>query len=561
MENVANFAPELRTEFKNQYQEQFFAHEVKHHYNLRQPKGDHPTIVYLVVCINGQQVKISTGLKVYPKHWVGNHAKESLILPAVENSNNKILNQQIALYDSRVNEYLSLVNDGQADFDKELFKHYILTGKLMAKKKASAQPIDVAKVLLSYLYKDTSIKDLTKENNERFIKGFGKFLSSYTIYRYEDITQVMIKEYRDWCILNMKGRDGERPKSTSVNHRIECTLSIINKYLVDNGLMTGSQYYDIQIKPLKEDNSDDKIALRDDELTLLYNYRCENEIDEQIRDLFLLECTTGQRIGDIEKVDDLIERKDGRTYINLVQEKSASKVEVDIIFQMALDILDKYNDKLPTFNRKKFNKRIKEIAKEAGIDGEVQTRIEEAGLAGVRTNIKNRWKAISTHTGRRTFVTMLSLRGKTDTEIARYSGHKSLSMVRHYDKSKEGTKVVTMFQELQREHPELILKMIGEDHEHSTGDISLHLRRIEELAVENRELQKEVENSALEQKRAQTIAEINEDAFIRERESNQRWREQRREMEDYGFSREEMDAMERDENDINDIVDFDNSPD
>ena len=66
-----------------------------------------------------------------------------------------------------------------------------------------------------------------------------------------------------------------------------------------------------------------------------------------------MECTTGQRFSDIKKVDKLIERKDGRTYINLVQDKASAKVQVDIIFQMALDILAKYSYNLPTINKKK----------------------------------------------------------------------------------------------------------------------------------------------------------------------------------------------------------------
>lgn len=561
MENVANFTPELRTEFKNRFQEQFFAHEINHHYNLRHPKGDRSTIVYLVACINGEQVKISTGMKVYPKHWLGNHAKESITLPVVENNNNCLLNQRIALYDSRFIEFMCLVNDGLSDIDKESFKHYILTGKQMAKKKAPAQPIDVAKVLQSYLDRDTSIKGSTKNNYERFIRSFGEFLSAYTILSYTDITQQTIREFRDWCIENTVGRNGERASGKSINHKLDCTLKCMKRYLVGNGLMTGSQFADIQIEPLKEENIDDEIALRDDELIKLYTFSCENKIDEEIRDLFLLECTTGQRFSDIEKLDDLVEQKDGRTYFNLIQNKGGSKVEVDVIFQMALDILVKYQYKLPTHNKKLFNKRIKEIAKAAGITGDVQMRYHEAGKAGVQQLVKQRWEVVSSHTGRRTFVTLLSLRGMTETEIARYSGHKSLSMVRLYDKSKDGTKEQTMFRELQREHPELLLKMIGKSPAPPTGDVSLLLKRIEELAVEKNELQKEVNSSVIERKRAEAVAEINEQAFLIERENYQRWRELRREAEDFGFSREEIDAMEREENSINDIVDFDNSPD
>lgn len=463
------FVFKKRTEIKNNFDEQIFANELRHHYNLRQPKGRKPTMVFLVVRINNQQVKISTGMKVYPMHWNINRAKECSGLPFLENNNNRLLNERLSLLDIRFDEYKRLVNEGIVSIDKEIFKEYIQTGTIMAKKQTK-EKIDVARVLLSYLDKDTSIKDGTKDNYTRFIKSFGEFLSSQSIHGYEDITMALMKGFQQWCIENTKGRNGGRATGESVNKKVECTLKCIKRYLVGNGLISGSQFADIQIEPLKEVAIDDEIALRDDELTLLYKYQCENKRDEEIRDLFLLECTTGQRFSDVEKVADFVEHKDGRTYFNLIQDKGGAKVQVDIIFQMAIDILEKYAYKLPTYNKKIFNKRIKEIAKSAGIVGHELIRYHEADIAGVSTQTKERYKCISSHTGRRTFTTLLSLRGMNETEIARYTGHATLTMVRRYDKSKEGTKVKEMFERLKKEHPEQILQMVGDNCKKVEGD-------------------------------------------------------------------------------------------
>ena len=53
----------LSTDFKHQ----IFYKEIKAHYNLRNPKSNKPTVVYLVTYINKKQTRISTGYKVYPK--------------------------------------------------------------------------------------------------------------------------------------------------------------------------------------------------------------------------------------------------------------------------------------------------------------------------------------------------------------------------------------------------------------------------------------------------------------------------------------------------------------
>ena len=57
-----------------------------------------------------------------------------------------------------------------------------------------------------------------------------------------------------------------------------------------------------------------------------------------------------------------------------------------------------------------------------------------------------------------------------ETEIARYTGHATLTMVRRYDKSKEGTKVKEMFERLKKEHPEQILQMVGDNCKKVEGD-------------------------------------------------------------------------------------------
>lgn len=522
MENNATFAVEkehgLTTPFKNADKphdlrtvpnhttetadnKQFFISEVQHHYNLRTPKGVRPTTVFFIVTVNGKQVKHSTGLRIYPRQWNSeqNRANVGCTIPLLEQRNNRLLNEKISLLDSRFSDFKRYVNDGVLPFNKETLKNYLSTGNIdMAKKKQVTEktPLDVATVLLSYLHKDLSVRDSTKGNYERFIKKFGGYMKTQTIYDYNDISLDIMKGFQKWLVETVKGREGERASGQSINKIVDCVIKFLKKYLVNEGLMTGSQWYNIQIEPLKEVNIDDEIALRDDELTLLYNYKCHDKRDEEIKDLFLLECTTGQRFSDTEKVDDLIEIKDGRTYINLVQDKGGAKVEVDIYFSMALDILKKYGYKLPTYNRKIFNKRIKEIAKDAGITGVELLRSQQAEIAGIKTTEKQRYDCISSHTGRRTFITLLSLRGMSVTDIKKYSGHQSDAMVYRYDKSKNGTKLKTQFERLRKERPELILKSVDEVEngipQHNTST-ALNIDKVIQLAKENEKQNREIE--------------------------------------------------------------------
>ena len=223
--------------------------------------------------------------------------------------------------------------------------------------------------------------------------------------------------------------------------------------------MDRSKFLDI-VQPLLKDKTDDyKIALRDDEVLKLWNYQPKDNNDEIVRDIFLLNCLTGQRISDTEKVDDNLEDILDVTTIKLIQKKTGKYLNFSIIFELAKEILNKYPNGLPKVNTQTLNYRIKEIAKEAGITGkEVVGRQTKDGL---NTTYKERYECITTHTGRRTFITLLKLRGWDDGKITMYSGHKDDRMVKRYTKIKD-TAAFERFNKTKKEHPELLLRMVGE---------------------------------------------------------------------------------------------------
>lgn len=451
--------PFQTTNSNHQFETQFFINELKPYYNLKKPKETKPTSVLFIVRLEKKQIKISTGYKVYPYLWNGNKAIETI--DSINNNNNVILNKRIDLFNKRFEEYKELVDKGCLELSKQTLKNYIQFGIMTKQEKPK---LDIPKILREYVNK-SGLKDSSKDNNYRHIKRFEEYLKDKEIYEYSEINSKLIRGFQSWCIENVLTQTGERTTPNNINKIVNQILALIKKSLVYNDLMTGTEFNDIVVEELKETETDDFIALRDDELIKLYNYKCENEREEKVRDLFLLECTTGVRFSDVEKVDDLIEVKNGRTYINLIQEKTKGKIPVDIIFCMAKDILKKYEYKLPSENKSYFNKKIKEIAKKAGINGIEQIRKQVANESNLKVINKERYNCISSHTGRRTFVTMLSLRGWEANEIARYSGHETLAMIHRYDKSKIGTTEKRMFEDLKKHHPELILKLTIDEKE------------------------------------------------------------------------------------------------
>ena len=437
---------------------QCFVQEITPYYNLVKPKGTKPTMVYFIVRIKKEQVRISTRCKVYPNQWEKNKAKVSKLLPKLESDNNMILNNQIKIYNQRFDEYKYLVNCGQIEMNKDTLKHYIYKGQIM---KEIKEALNIPQTLKKYIYNDISFTDATRENRIREVEKFESFLNGRVLNSYSELNTKLFREFQEWLIENVEGKNEDGTASpATLNKIVSNLLGSINKYLVANEIISKSQFIDIVVTPIKQTKNDNKIALTEDEIYLLHNYHCETEKDEQIRDLFLLECTTGQRFSDVNKVTNNIIHKDGRTYINLVQDKNKAPIQVDILFEMALEIVQKYDYKLPNISNKLLNERIKIIAQKAGIKGSEELFFDHIDKSKAYTITRERYECVCSHTGRNTFVTMLSLRGWHYHEIGRYTGHKKIETIQHYDKSKVGTKYRVMFEALQKERPELLLKLV-----------------------------------------------------------------------------------------------------
>ena len=229
--------------------------------------------------------------------------------------------------------------------------------------------------------------------------------------------------------------DGEPYTMTSVNSIIKCGVSAIKclpvKYLSKEKAMTlEARQFPNKTSPAN------KIALLDKDILKLWKYQPTNKKDEEIRDMFLVLCLVGQRVEDFEKIKGGIKEIDGVSCLNIVQDKGSNEIKVDILFPLLGEILKKYTE-LPNINnyKDKINRNIKRIAEEAGISGTVIQSIHYQGEPKPRVTEVERTSLIASHTGRRTFVTILSIHGWSYERISKYSGHKDLDTVRLYDKS------------------------------------------------------------------------------------------------------------------------------
>lgn len=152
------------------------------------------------------------------------------------------------------------------------------------------------------------------------------------------------------------------------------------------------------------------------------------------RDYLVFECRTGQRISDIKRFD--ISQLEGNVWsFNRKKGNRISTKKVYVRFEgycePALRILEKHNYKLPNISEQKLNENIKQACKLAGINTEV-TEYHYSGAKCIKIS-GPKYEFVSTHTGRKTFITIalqLSMNHKNIMDLLGITDSKTL---KHYE--------------------------------------------------------------------------------------------------------------------------------
>lgn len=171
------------------------------------------------------------------------------------------------------------------------------------------------------------------------------------------------------------------------------------------------------------------------EIKLLYNLEIKSDYLDAIRDISIIACYTGLRIGDLMGFlkNPKIELFNGRKHIHIVQHKTNKPVFIPLK-QIILDILDKRDGNFPPYiHQNEINKEIKPLLKKCGIT-ELYP-IEKTIGGKLVSNLKPKYKLISCHSFRRSFCSNAYNSGMPLQDIMAFSGHGSEKMVLLYIKA------------------------------------------------------------------------------------------------------------------------------
>lgn len=179
------------------------------------------------------------------------------------------------------------------------------------------------------------------------------------------------------------------------------------------------------------------ISLTLDELRKIEEVHLPEKHLDVARDYLSLECRTGQRISDLRRfsASDI----SGNVW-TFTQKKGArlnnKRVSLPLVgfCAPALVVLQKYNYELPKISEQKLNEHIKTVCKRAGI---TQPIFIERYAGNKRVRISgDKCDFISTHTGRKTFIT-IALQFMNHQTVMSITGIRSYKTLKHYDAGSE----------------------------------------------------------------------------------------------------------------------------
>lgn len=388
-----------------------------------------PRSVYLVCYLKNVLLRYNTGIHLLASQW------DTGKMRVVSHCDKNILNDKLADLAAIAREYedklpltekptqegfknffwvkLKKIEEGKTFYavvdyvidnlpTRENRNHEIITEKTMKKYKL------VAAALHKFEYEKRKI-------NKSFHLDFKTFDSK------------LLKEF-DWFLSQggdkVDTKQGVKPRAHNTVVRY---MEILFHFFVEaerKGITVCKDFQEYDNSKTKPQN----ITITDNELALIYQFKASSERLENVRQLFVVACTTGLRYSDIETFH--IEHIDFSTRtIQRIQRKTNQSVIIPL-HPLLEQMLKENNGELPTpICNQDFNRYLKELFQEIGLDRNVQLT-QVVGKKRVVTDSKL-YQVASSKMGRRYLCS--SLAGKVpDRTIMAMSGHHSVSAFHSY---------------------------------------------------------------------------------------------------------------------------------
>jgi integrase len=404
--------------------------------NVSDPESEE--LIYFISIVNGNKVKVSTGQKALVKTWNKDlqRCNTGSLYSERENRHSKKVNKFLEwLEGEAAKQWEALKASGFMYQTPEDYKRRI---QFALKQKEDVIREEEKKALITPLQ---FFQQYIDKMPKKIVKSTGTFINPRTIVHH----QTVLKRLKDF--FNEKGKNDnfsvfdkrfedefEAWAYTSKNYRsntIPATFSVLKVWLKEaegEKLIVDQSFHQYRSKGTDVDN----IYLTGKEIEKIYNLDIKDLIDKEkidakskievTRDLFVISCYTGLRLGDWNRLNSSVWNLEKNT-LTIITSKTGEKVVIPL-HKNVLELYHKYNGNFPnSIDKTASIAHLQHLGMLAGIDEEILIK-EIIGGVAVSKKYK-KYQLIKNHTGRRSFATNMYLAGAPTIGIMKITGHKT----------------------------------------------------------------------------------------------------------------------------------------
>ena len=251
---------------------------------------------------------------------------------------------------------------------------------------------------------------ILKEKDSAAYKSLSAFLGKPP--EWEDINKVVLEKWKRNMLSNLSPATSKRYCASM--------RAILNLYedIIDIGRDVSKN---LNVKVTKSVNT----YLSLNEINTIGRYCVKNSIERDVLNQFILQCWTGCRVGDCGKLSTSnIQVMNNVKTISYTSEKT--KITAVVPLKPIVENILRNRGDFCLYDNTTYNRTIQHIAFICNISEEVTLF-----RAGKVITIP-KWKAITSHTARRSFATNLYLNGVDIVSISKMMGHSNTAQTERY---------------------------------------------------------------------------------------------------------------------------------
>lgn len=366
-------------------------------FNVRNYGGS----VYAMFTHNRRHFKVSTGIRVPEQYWVNNKVSSQL-------DNYKELQESIDATLKKLMDAVMRVRYVSAEptVDQVRREYY--------------KPVEVAAdttpllpKFLEYIdYKEPIVSWNSWRNIKTAYRILKDFETSESTRIYADnLDPRMFERFIRFMVVNRKLMDN------TVGKHVKMIKTFLKWAYPDR------EFRFITYRFTSHDNI---IHLREEELQQLIDAPLSGALD-RTRDLLLFSSLTGMRYSDIQRFKPSWVDRLG--VLDFRMQKTGGRATPPL-FKAAASILEKYGNKLPQISRQKYSDHLKELFTLMEFTREVV--ILQSRSKRVKEVVRPLNEVVSSHIGRKTFVSLALSKGIPIQDVMKMSGHSDYKSMKPY---------------------------------------------------------------------------------------------------------------------------------